>query len=85
MKLNFQMYIKKFHYYQKVSCVKTFKKRFFYFLCLYFPNMDFTIANSKLLLCLRKIVWNLNPVWIFQILCNTLIKTFNVYIFMISI
>ena len=33
MKLNFEMYIKKLHYYQIVSCVKTFKRRFFNFLC----------------------------------------------------
>ena len=46
-KLKFEMYIKKLHYHQKASCVKTFKRRFFYF-----QNMDFTTANSKLLLSL---------------------------------
>ena len=38
MKLNFKMYIRKLHYYQKVSCVKTFIKRFFYFLCCVFSR-----------------------------------------------
>ena len=57
MKLKFEMYIKKLHYYQKVFCVKTFnlKKGFFIFCVVYFQNMDFTIANSKLLLCLRNL------------------------------
>ena len=65
------MYIKKLHYYQKVSCVKTFIKRFFYFLCckIYFQKIYFTIMNSKLLLCI----------------INTVIKTFAVSIFIKSI
>ena len=41
------MYIKKLHYYQKVSCVKH-SKGFFIFCVTYFQNMDFTTANSKL-------------------------------------
>ena len=38
MKLNFEMYIQKLHYYQKRSCSKTFIKRFFYFLCCIFSK-----------------------------------------------
>ena len=38
MKLIFEMYIKKLHYYKKVSCVKTFMKRFFYFLSYKFSK-----------------------------------------------
>ena len=30
MKLNFEMYIEKMHYYQIVSCVKTFEKKELY-------------------------------------------------------
>ena len=47
-KIHFQI-IKKLHYYQKASCVKTFKRRFFYFLCCIFSkygfyNCDFQIT-----------------------------------------
>ena len=52
MKLKFEMYIKKLHYYQKASCVKNLKEGFFIYCVVYFQNMDFTIAISKLLLSL---------------------------------
>ena len=41
MKLNFKLYIKKWHYYQKVSCVKKFIKKLFYFLCCTFSKYVF--------------------------------------------
>ena len=54
MKVKFEIYIEKLHYYQKVFCVKTFLEVFFFTFCaVYFQSMDFTIENSKLLLCLR--------------------------------
>ena len=38
MKLKFEIYIKKLHYNKKVFCVKTFIKRFFYFVCCIFSK-----------------------------------------------
>ena len=32
------LYVKKFNYYKKLSCVKTFQRRFFYFLCCIFSK-----------------------------------------------
>ena len=46
MKLNFGIYIYKLHQYKKESCVKTFKRRFFNFLCCIFPKYGF--YNSEL-------------------------------------
>ena len=39
------MYIKKLQYYQKVSCVKIFKRRFFYFLCQLLRQLKMRTAS----------------------------------------
>ena len=71
MKLKFEMYIKKLHYYQKVSSVKTFKRRFFYLLCCIFSKYGFYNCEFQIIIMPKKFL--LNP-----ILSNTLIKNFVV-------
>ena len=48
------MYIKKLHYYQKVSSVKTFKRRFFYFLCRIFSKYGFYNCEFKIIIVPKK-------------------------------
>ena len=62
MKLNFKMYIRKLHYYQKVSCVKTFIKRFFYFLCCVFSRDVFYDYEFQIIIMPHKFMWIVNPV-----------------------
>ena len=52
MKLNLEIYIKKLNYYQKVYCVKRFKRRLFYFLCCIFSNYGF--YNYKKIIIVSK-------------------------------
>ena len=54
MKLKFEMYIKKLHYYQKVSCIKTFKRRFFYFLCCIFSKYGSYNYEFQIIIVLEK-------------------------------
>ena len=61
MKLNFEMYIKQLHYYQKVFCVKAFK-RFFYFLCCIFSKYGFCNCEFQIIIMPKEFMWNLNPV-----------------------
>ena len=47
---NFEpLYIKKLHY-QKVSCVKTFKQKFFYFLCCIFSKYGFYNCEFQIII-----------------------------------
>ena len=62
MKLKIEMFITKLHYYQKVSCVKTFKRRFFYFLCCIFSKYGFYNCEFQVIIAPKKFMWNLNPV-----------------------
>ena len=60
MELNFEMYVKKLHYYRKVSCVKTFIKSLFYFLSCIFSKDVF--CNCEFRIIIMPKMWNLNPV-----------------------
>ena len=62
MKLKFEICIKKLHYYQKLSCVKTFKRRFSYFLCFIFSKYVFYNCEFQVIIDPKKFMWNLNPV-----------------------
>ena len=48
------MYIQKWHYYQKVSCVKQFIKRFFYFLCRKFSKHVFYNCEFQIIIVPKK-------------------------------
>ena len=78
MKLKFEIYIKKLHYYQKASCGKILIRRFFYFLCCIFSKYGLYNCDFQIIIVPNKFMCNPNPVQIFQILCNTLIKNFFV-------
>ena len=54
------MYTKKLHYHQKVSCVKTFERRFFYFLCCIFLKYGFYNCEFKIIIVPEKFMWNKN-------------------------
>ena len=54
MKLKLEMYIQKLHYHQKVSCVKKFKRRFFYFLCCIFSKYGFYICEFQIIIVPEK-------------------------------
>ena len=54
MKLKFEMYIKKLHYYQKVSYVKILKRRFFYFLCCIFSKYEFYNCEFQIIIVPKK-------------------------------
>ena len=56
------MYIKKVYYYQKVSCVKTFGRRFFYFLCGIFLIYGFYNYELQIIIVPKKFMGNLDPV-----------------------
>ena len=62
MKLKFEVYIKKLRYYQKASCVKTFKRRFFYFLCCIFSKYGFSNCDFQIIIVPNKFICDLNPV-----------------------
>ena len=62
MKIKFEMYIKKLDYYQKVSCIKTFKRRFFYFLCCIFSKYGFYNCEFKIIIVPKKFMRIQNPV-----------------------
>ena len=68
--------LKKLHYYRKVSCVKTFKRRLLYFLCCIFSKYGFYNCQFQIIIVPK--IWNLNSVSIFYILCSTVwnISTF---------
>ena len=62
MKLKFEISIKELHYYQKTSCVKTFKRMNFYFLCYIFSKYGFCNCEFQIIIVPKKCMWNLNPV-----------------------
>ena len=62
MKLKFEIYIKKLHYYQKASCVQIFKRRFFCFLCCIFSKYGFYNCDFQIIIVPKKFMCNLNAV-----------------------
>ena len=60
MKLNFEMFIKKLHHYQKVSCVNKFKRRFFYFLYCIFSKYVFYSCEMQIIIVPDKFMWILD-------------------------
>ena len=48
-----------------ISCVKTFKRCFFYFLCCIFLKYEFYNCEAQIIIVPKKLMQNLNPViWI---------------------
>ena len=60
MKLKFEMYIKKFQYYQKASCVKTFKRRFFLLSLINLCAITYTHYSRELCARTRTVIVDKN-------------------------